>query len=160
MKTIKLACTAAVVAGLAVAGCGGGGGSSSSTASLSSFKTGFSADKAVFKALGVDLGTAISGAASKTDAQLATQFSALASRAAQQAKTIGKLNPPAKYKTQVGTLVVAFNATAADLTAISAAAAAHNVTAAEAATKKLLVDAAKVKSSDDSISKALGLSTT
>jgi hypothetical protein len=146
--------SAAIVAALALGGCGG-----SSGPSLSSFKSGFSADKKQFTKLGTDLAAAITGANKKTDDQLATELTALAGRAKQQATQLSKLNPPSKYKSQLGNLKAGFNAVSADLTSISAAAAKHDSTAAGNATRTLLGDAAKVKTADTSLSKALGIPT-
>jgi hypothetical protein len=134
---------------LALAACGGSSSSSSSTASLSTFKTGFSTDQTQFRAYGTQLGKDITGAGSKTDDELATELSALATRAKQQASHIAQLNPPAKYKQQVDDMVAAFGAVSTDLTNISSAAAKHDAKGAEAATKTLVTDAA--------MSKALGL---
>lgn len=82
-----------VALALALTGCGG-----SSAPSLSKFKSDFKSDKATFRQLGLDLQKAITGAQAKTDAQLATEISSLATRASAEASSIAKLNPPAKYK--------------------------------------------------------------
>jgi hypothetical protein len=148
----KRAASGAIMLTLAVAGCGG-----SSAPSLSNFKTGFKNDKATFRQLGLDLQKAITSAQSKTDAQLATEIGALASRASQQASAIAKLNPPAKYKADTQKLTAGFRAVAADLRAISAAAVKHDAAKAKRATETLLADAAKVKTSDDAITTGLGL---
>jgi hypothetical protein len=150
----RIVISAAMVAALALAGCGG-----SSGPSLSAFKSGFSADKTQFRKLGTDLATAITGASKKTDAELATELGALSARAKQQAAQLSKLNPPPKYKTELANLVSAFNAVGADLTSISTAAAKHDAAAAGNATRTLVKDAAKVKTADTSVSKGLGLST-
>jgi hypothetical protein len=150
----RIVSCAATVAALALAGCGG-----SSGPSLSTFKSGFSADKTQFRKLGTDLAAAITGASKKTDAQLATELGALSARAKQQATQLSKLDPPSKYKTELADLVSAFNAVGSDLTNISTAAAKHDAAAAGSATKTLIKDAAKVKSADTSVSKGLGLST-
>jgi hypothetical protein len=142
----------AITLALAVAGCGG-----SSAPSLSAFKAGFKTDKATFRQLGLDLQKAITGAQAKTDAQLATEISALASRASAQASAIAKLNPPAKYKADAHQLAAGFRAVSADLSAIAHAAVKHDAATAKSATVTLLHDAAKVKTSDDAITKGLGL---
>jgi hypothetical protein len=147
--------SAAMMAGLALAGCGG-----SSAPSLSTFKSGFSADKKQFTKLGTDLAASITGANKKTDDQLATELTALATRAKQEAGQLSKLNPPSKYKSQLGDLESGFKAVSADLTSISAAATKHNSATAGAATRKLIQDAGKVKSADTALSKGLGVPTT
>jgi hypothetical protein len=147
--------SAATAAGLALAGCGG-----SSGPSLSTFKSGYSADKTQFRKLGTDLGSEITGAKQKTDAELATELGALAARAKQQASQLSKLNPPSKYKTELSSLVTGFNAVGSDLTVIAAAAAKHDAATAGSTTKTLLRDAATVKTADTSLTKALGLPAT
>jgi hypothetical protein len=142
---------AGVVAALAIAGCG------SSGPSLSSFKSGYQKQKAQFTSLGTDLGTAITSAQSKTDAQIATEFSALSSRTSQTALQLQKLNPPSKYKQQLNALIGDFNVVAADLASIASAGTAHNASAAKSAAEKLVSDAAKVKAADRSLTASLGL---
>ena len=144
--------TGAITLALAVAGCG-----ASSPPSLSAFKADFKTNKASFRQLALDLQKAITGARAKTDAQLATEIGALASRASAQASAIAKLNPPAKYKIDAHHLAAGFRAVATDLSAISHAAVKHDAAAAKTATVTLLHDAAKVKTSDDAITKGLGL---
>ena len=148
---------AGILVGLALTGCGG---SSSSTPSLSAFKSGFAADKVQFRRLGTDLQTEITGAASKTDAQLAGELSTLSGRAKQQAAQLAKLSPPDKYKTGLNQLVANFNSVSTDLNTMSVAAGKHEVSAAKAATKTLLQDAAKVKASDTALTSALHLPAT
>ena len=151
MKTKQMALGAITLA-LIVAGCGG-----SSAPSLSVYKTSFKQNKVTFRQLGLDLQKAITGAQAKTDAQLATEIGALATRASQQASAIAKLNPPAKYTADNQKLTAAFRSVAADLHKISAAAVKHDAATAKTATETLLADAAKVKASDDAITKGLGL---
>ena len=152
MKTPSLA-SGAVLVGLLIAGCGG----SSKPPSLSEFKSGFQADKVQFRQLGLDLQRAIVGAKGETDAQLATELSTLSTRSSDQATRLKKLNPPPKFKGELQSLVAAFNAVSVDLKAISQAAAKHDATGARSETETLLKDAAKVKSSDDSLTSGLGL---
>ncbi len=143
---------AAALLALVLAACGG-----SSGPSLSAFKTGFAADKAQFRTLGTDLGAAIEGAGAKSDSALATEFDALSARATQQSAALGKLDPPAKYKAELGRLTSGFRAIASDLQAIATAASAHNAQAARRATTTLVQNAAKIKASDDVLTAALGL---
>ncbi|HET9102734.1 MAG TPA: hypothetical protein VFN55_05220 [Solirubrobacteraceae bacterium] len=143
---------AAAVCVLALAGCGG-----SSEPSLSAFKTGFVSEKTAFRKLGLDLQQEITGAKSKTDAQLATEINALAVRASNQADGLAKLNPPAKFKAQLSKLVAGFRSVSTDLRSIATAAVKHDAASARTATMTLLTDAAKVKSADDAITQGLGL---
>ena len=153
----RLVCAAAIIATIALAGCGSG--KSSSSTSKVDFKTGFATSQREFRKLGSDLAKDIIGARSKTDAQLATEFKALATRAGQQAGELAALKPPAQYAKRITSLVASFNATKADLANIATAAHTHNPSNAEAATRDLLSDAAKIKTADTSLSKDLGLPT-
>ncbi len=151
---MRAVASAVVIAALALAGCGS---SSPAPPSASTFKSGFRTEKTAFRQLGLDLQHAITGAKAKTDAQLATELSALSGRAAQQASRLAKLNPPAKFTTSLMQLTGGFQAVSADLKLIAAAAVKHDGGAAKTATETLLADAAKVKTADDAITKGLGL---
>jgi len=64
----------AIAIAIALAGCGG-----SSGPSLSAFKSGFTADRAQFRKLGLDLQSEITGVKTKTDLQkLVSAFNAVA----------------------------------------------------------------------------------
>jgi hypothetical protein len=149
-----LAC-AAVLAGIAAAGCGSS--HTSTTTSQVSFKNGFATSQTEFRRLGTDIAKDITGAGNKTDAALATEFDELATRADQQAAQLNSLHIPARYKTRVAKMVTGFHAVKDDLSNISTAAKNHNASNAEAATRSLLTDAATVKTADVTLSKALGL---
>src|SRR5205823_1312733 len=116
----------------------------SSGGSLSTFRATFAAAKMQFQQLSSDLKAALSGAASQTDATLATEFSALSSRAADQATKLRALSPPAEYQSQLDQLAASFDKVSADLQAIATAADAGDATAARAATTALVRDAASV----------------
>jgi hypothetical protein len=150
----KLLCAAAIAAAIAVAGCGSGKSSSTSSAD---FKAGFATSQREFRKLGTDIAKDITGAAAKTDAQLATEFGGLATRAGQQASQLATLKAPAKYSTRVTKLVAGFRAIKGDLSKIATAAKQHDAKSAEGATRALLTDAAKIKTADISLSKDLGL---
>jgi hypothetical protein len=136
----------------ALAGCGG-----SSGPSLSSFKSGFAADKAQFRKVGTDLGAAIQTASGKSDSALATEFASLSARATTQAAQLRKLQPPAKYKTAVGQLASSFDTVANDLHTISGAATSHDAATARSASATLVRDALKLQKIDKSVSGQLGL---
>lgn len=146
-----------VVATLLVTGCGSN--SSSSSASQADFKAGFATSQREFRKLGTSLAKDITRAGSRTDAQLAKEFGALAKRARQQAGQLAALKPPAKYTRRITALVAGFRATEADLSKIATAATDHDASSAEAATRALLTDAAKIKTADTSLSKDMGLPT-
>ena len=151
MRTMALA---AVIAALALGGCGAGG---SSPPSLSAFKSGFTVEKSAFRQLGLDLQKAITGAKTKTDAQLAVEISSLSTRASAQASRLAKLKPTPKYTANLAKLVAGFRSVSSDLHAIATAAVKHDAASARTATMTLLADAAKVKSADDAIAHGLGL---
>jgi hypothetical protein len=134
-------------AALAAAGCGGSGAPSSSD-----FKSGFRADRAQFRRLGVDLEKTIAGARTKTNAQLAAELSTLSIRAGAQAAQLSKLNPPARYEPYVSKLAAGFRAMAADLMRISDAATRGDAQTARAATRSLIADAQTVKAADLAVS--------
>jgi hypothetical protein len=155
----RFLCAAVMAVSLAAAGCGSSK-SSSSTSSHVDFKTGFAAGQKEFRKLGTDIAQDITGAGNKTDAELATEFGALATRADQQASQLGALQAPAKYTQRMTSLVSGFHLIKTDLAKIATAAKTHNASGAEKATRALLTDAAEIKAADTSLSKDLGLPST
>lgn len=151
----RLVCALAVAVSLAVTGCGSG--KSSSSISQVDFKTGFAANHKAFGVLATEIAKDLTRAASRTDAQLATEFGGLATRADQEASQLAHLTAPSKYAKRMGALVTGFHALKTDLSTISTAATKHNAQSAETATRALLTDAAKIKTADTSLSKDLGL---
>jgi hypothetical protein len=129
----------------------------SSGPSLSEFKQGFAADKAAFSAIGNDVGVALQTAPKKTNAELATEFSVLASRAAQQQTNLQALKAPSKYRHDLTTLISDFTPVIADLRAIAAAARADNAKAAETSAASLVRHSVTLKSADVGLSRALGI---
>jgi hypothetical protein len=155
----RLLCAMAMTASVTAAGCGGSGGKAS-TASHVDFKTGFAASQQDFRRLGTDIAKDITGANAKSDAQLGKEFSALSTRAGQQATQLAALRPPARYKSRMTSLVSGFHSLRGDLSKISTAATDHDASTAETATRSMLADAAKIKTADTALSKALGLPAT
>jgi hypothetical protein len=151
----RLVCALAVAACVAVAGCGSG--QSSSSTSRVDFKTGFAASHKAFAVLVAEVAKDITGAGSKSDAQLAKEFRGLATRADQQASQLAALTAPSKYAKRMTTMVASFHALKSDLSTISSAATKDSAQGAETATRALLTDAAKIKTADTSVSKDLGL---
>lgn len=145
----------AVLAAVAITGCGGSGAGSS----LSGFKTGFASDKASFHQLGLDLQHAIATAQTKSDSALADEIGRLAARARAQAHSLADLSPPARFQPRVRQLQQAFMAVGADLSRISTAARRHDGASARSATLALIQDASRVKSGDTAISADLHLPT-
>jgi hypothetical protein len=143
----------AVLGAVAITGCG----SSSSAPSLSTFKSDYSADKTELTTLGNNLGTAISTANHKTNAQLATEFQSLSTSISQESAKLKKLQPPSAYKSEVDALTTSLAAVATDLHDISTAATAGDATKARTATTQLLKDAGAVKTADTALTTKLGL---
>lgn len=139
------------LAAVAIAACG------SSAPSTSAFKTGFEADRSQFRQLGLALESAIGGARTKTDAELAAELRPLATRARAQATQLAHLKPPGRYKANVAKLVAGFNAISRDLKQIATAASANDAQAASSATRALVADATSVKAADLAITGALGV---
>ena len=144
-----------MAAAVIVAGCGSG--KSSSSTSQVAFKAGFATSQKEFRKLGTDIARDITGAGAKTDADLAKEFTALATSAEHQSTQLAALQSPAKYRQRIASLVAGFHAMKADLAKIATAATDHDASSAEAATRSLLSDAAKIKTADVSLSKDLGL---
>lgn len=134
-------------------GCGGG----SSTDPTAKFKAGFSPVVNQLKQTSHAIGVAIEQAPSKTDAQLGSEFHALAGRWQSQVSQLETLKPPADLSASFNTLTAAATRTEADLTAIVAAAETHSVSAARQASATLVTDILSAKSASTTITKKLGL---
>lgn len=146
----------AAVTTVALAGCGG---SSSSGPSLSTFKTGFRAQRQSFTQLGADLQKAIVSAPSTSASTIVTEFTSLSTRTTAAAAALRTLKPPAKYSSQVSALATGFDSVAADMKSIAAAGSKNDTNAAKAAATKLLTDSATVHTDDLTLTRALGLPT-
>ncbi|MFZ1995185.1 MAG: hypothetical protein WAU75_13810 [Solirubrobacteraceae bacterium] len=154
MISLRLVCAVTMTASVAVAGCGSG---RSSTTSRVDFKTGFATSQNAFRQLVTDIAKDLTGAETKTDAELAKEFGVLGDRADRQASRLATLTPPARYATRVRAVVAGCHALKADLSKLSTAATHNDAPSARTAARALLTDAAKVKTADTSLSKALGL---
>ncbi len=159
---------AIVVLGIGLAGCGSSKTtSSSSTAATTSsstaaggtaaFKAAFVADRTQFRQLGNSLAKALTGAGSKTDDQLATQFQGLAVKAKAEATKLSQLSPPAQFKPTLDKLVTALNNVGDKLQKIATDATNHNATTAKTDTITLVQQAAAVKAADTTLSSGLKL---
>jgi hypothetical protein len=149
--------TLAVLAAVALAGCGG---SSSSGPSLSAFKSAFHARRLSFNRVGADLQKAIASAPSTSASAIATEFKSLATRTTAQAAALRVLKPPAKFSSQVSALATGFDGVAADMKSIATAATNNDATGAKSAATKLVTDSATVHTDDLTLTRALGLPTT
>jgi hypothetical protein len=147
---IRFAWGVAVAA--ALAGCGGAGGPS-----LSAFKTGFDDARVSATQFGADLGQAIQTAPQRTNSELATEFQQLSTRATREAAQLRRLDPPAKYRTQLSQVIAGFGTVTSDLHAISLAASAGDVTSARNSTAKLVDDVTHTRTLDRALTAKLGL---
>ena len=128
-----------------------------SSARSTGFKQRFAPVNAAIRADGAAVGSAVQAASNQTDAQLAVAFANLATRTANITTRLDKLEAPPQYAAGKRKLTLALLAGAKDLLAIAKAAAAHNASAASKATKKLVADSEKIRSSRVALAGKLGL---
>lgn len=143
----------AVVAALALAAAGCGSSSDDKPDTDAAFKTGYTAQSATIKTVGIAIGEAIDGAKDQTDAQLVTTFSALAGKTHDLVDGIGGLTPPDTATADLKTLERALTKAAADLDAIVTAARAGDAASAEKASAALVVDSTPVMESRAALDK-------
>jgi hypothetical protein len=139
-----------VVAGL-IAGCGGDDKSDD----VADFKKDAAAAAAKTTLLGDDLGTAISTASSKTDAQLTATFADLTTRAKAIVADLRALKPNDASRQKVADLSEALDVGATDLEAIKTAAANSDADAARSATEKLVTDSPAIKDANAALKTAV-----
>ena len=135
----------AILAAVALAACGGS--SSGDAPTTADFRTEYAPISAVIRGIGDDIGTAVTEAKTKTDAQLQTQFGDLAKRTGTAADALENTHPPdnAAIKQARTQLITGVRQGASDLAAISAAASLSDAAAAKAATINLIKHSAAVK---------------
>jgi len=138
----------AVVAGL-MAGCGGSDDKSDDAAAA--FKKSAASLAAKTSLVGDDLGTAISTASSKTDAQLTATFTDLTSRARSIVTELRALDPTDSARQKVADLAEALDVGANDLDTIAKAAANSDANGAKSATEKLVADSPTIKQANDAL---------
>ncbi len=134
-----------VLAAVPLAGCGSsssGGGS----ASPADARSAYAPVKTELSGLGDAIGNAVGGAAKQTDAALATQFGALATRGHAMVASLNALKLPSSLTTSAHALSDAVASGTSDLTAISSASKAHDKAAVSTAARKLFADSEKIAS--------------
>jgi hypothetical protein len=139
----------AVVVGLlllAAAGCG--------SDQRSDFRSDMRSLDGQVQRLGHEVGSAINGAATKTNGELAAQFDTLSRRTRDLANRIDDTDPPGDLKPARDRLSRALRTAARDLRAISTAAANGDGGAARAATMKIARDAPAVADARVALSRA------
>jgi len=134
-----------ILAAVALAACGGNSGGDAPT--TADFRTEYAPISAVIRGIGDDVGTAVTTAKTKTDAQLQAQFGDLAKRTGSAATALADTHPPddAAIKQARTQLITGIRQGASDLAAISSAASLSDAAAAKAATIKLLQHSTNVK---------------
>ena len=107
-------------------------------------------------AIGSDLGNAVDDVESKSDAALAKQFSALATRLESLNDEIAALDTPAELKDEAKALNEALDSTTGDVKDIAKAAEKNDPQAAASATVQLSTDAQEVNTAQNKLAKATG----
>lgn len=132
-----------------VAGCGGD--NDATKKKDADFKEDATAAATQTSQLGKDLGSAIEGAGSTTDAQLAKTFSDLTSRARAVVAKLRALEPPDKARQKVDDLAAALSTGAKDLAAIATAVRSSDAAGARTATQTLVSDSPAIKTANDAL---------
>ena len=130
------------------AGCGGGGEKSDDGAA---FKKDAASLAAKTSLLGDDLGTAITTASTKTDAQLTAKFTELTSRARTIVTQLKALEPTDSARQKVADLAEALDVGTGDLDAITKAATNGDAAGAKTATEKIVADSPAIKEANDAL---------
>lgn len=147
---------ALVLAVAALTGCGdddGDGGDAGGTVttttsprlSVAAAAAAYAPIRAELVELGRDLGTAVTQARSRTDAEVADQFTALTVRAEAAVARVESLNVPARLDTALDDLRVALQDGADDLRAFAIAARAGDAQAAREAVQRLVSDSEGIR---------------
>lgn len=145
-RRVLTAC--ALSATLALAACGSG---SKGDDKAATFKKSYQAQSLTLKAIGKDIGTAVSGASSMTDAEVAKTFGALARRAHKSADALKGLEPTDEARPALTTLQSAVEKAAGDLDRITAAAKTNTPDAAKTAAAALVTDSEPIRTSRKSL---------
>jgi hypothetical protein len=106
--------------------------------------------------LGKDVGRGVTTATGKTDAQLAGEFGGFARRTGDLRGRIDDLDPPDKLRADHRRLVAALGSLQTDLSGIQAAATRHNARAAGLATRALISDSERERTSRTALARATG----
>jgi hypothetical protein len=137
-----------------VSGCGG----SSSSDQTSKFKKSYVTVRRELKQTSAAIGTAITQAPSKTDAQILSAFRGLAAQWQSQLSQLETLKPPSNLATEFNTLTDSVTRIESDLNAVVAAAATHSSSAAEQAGASIVTDVNTARTADTTITTKLGIS--
>jgi hypothetical protein len=146
-----------VVVAALVAGCGGGSSGSNTTEQVSTFRGDFKASLAQFKQTAGALGVAIQSASHQTDAQIATEFKALATEWQADLTHLKALTPPPSVSGQYSNLVGGATRTETDLKNIVTAAQTHDAAKAKQLGFSLVKDVLAAKAAALAIQKKLAI---
>jgi hypothetical protein len=127
----------------------GGCGSDDDKNDTKSFKQDYTAESAKLKAIGEDIGTAVTNAKDMTDSEVVTTFDALAGRAHASVDALKALDAPEEAKDELATLERTVDKAAGDMDTIVTAAKTKDLPAVTEAAKALVVDSAPVKAARD-----------
>lgn len=132
-------------------------GCGSSSNSTTQFKGAFQSAENGLSQTSDAIGLEIQSASSRTDAQLATAFHALAVRWQSQLSHLETLTPPANVASDFNTLRDAATRAESDLNAIVSAAATHSKGAAEQGGASIVQDVTAARQAAQSLDQKLGI---
>ena len=144
--TRRVACCSAVLAVSALLlGCGGGSGDTDR------FKQDYKTDRQTLRQIGNDIGSAISNAPNESASALAAKLTSLANRTRALLRSLRRLEPPDKVKSDFNTLTSTLAKAQHDLSGIAAALRTNDANAATAATRALATDSPAITRSADAV---------
>ncbi len=152
MNPSRILPLAALVVAVFLTACGGG---SSDAPTAADAKAAYAPVQTKIKGLGTDIGAAVAQASSATDAELATQFDALADRGRAQKAEIDAVEVPDSLVAERNALRDALDKGTDDLTDIATASKASDAAAARTAAEKLISDSEQIREARDAFGAAL-----
>ena len=142
----------AVAAALGVTGCGGSSGTSKAD-----FKKQYGPVDSQLKALGTRLGTTITSASGKTDAQLASELDGESTQLGSLLTKMRGIKAPSKTKSDYQELQSQLGQVHTDLTQLTSAARTHNASSAKTSTVRLITDVQAIKPTANRVRASVGL---
>jgi len=154
MTMRRLLPLAALLAAIAIAGCGG-----SDQPSAADAQSAYKPLRTQIVALGGSIGDAITNAGRQTDVALASTFAALAARGRSAVARLDELDVPKDLVAERNALRDAIDKGTGDLSDIATAARAHDAAAARTAASQLVTDSEQIKQARDAFEQALDRAT-
>jgi hypothetical protein len=151
MPTRRLLPLTALLAAVALSGCGGGSGQPSAADA----KAAYASARAQIVGLGGSIGAAIGAASRETDVQLASAFDALATRGRAAVATLDALRVPGSLAAKRDALRNALEKGVGDLVDIASAARASDASAARTAAEQLISDSRTIRQARAAFERAL-----